>query len=235
MSKNGYDFYLDKCRLPAAPEKLQIKINNANKTLTLIDEGEVNILKAAGLSDIEFECLIPQVRYPFASYDGGFKEAKHFLDRFEKLKSGKKPFQFIVSRTLPSGKVLFSTDMKVSMEDYAIAEDAGDGFDLRVKIRLKQYREYGTKTVEIKESGAAAASSSRADSSTQDKPPSIGCEVIVTGRLFGSSYGDAPGMSVTGYRGRINFINVQGSHAYHVTTPEGGWLGWVTADCIKVI
>ena len=66
MSKTGYDFYLDKCLLPVSPQKLQIKINNANTTVTLINEGEVNLLKTAKLTDIEFECLIPQVKYPFA-------------------------------------------------------------------------------------------------------------------------------------------------------------------------
>lgn len=54
MSKNGYDFYLKKCLLPIAPEKLQVKINNANDTLTLINEGEINILKTPELTDIEF-------------------------------------------------------------------------------------------------------------------------------------------------------------------------------------
>ena len=235
MSKNGYDFYLDKCLLPVAPEKLQIKINNANKTLTLIDEGEINILKKPGLSDIEFECLIPQVQYPFAVYSSGFKGASYFLDYFEEMKTGKKPFQFIVSRITPGGKVLFSTNIKVSVEDYTVVEDAGDGFDLRVKIRLKQYRDYGTKTVELKAAGTAAATAVRADSSTQNKPVTIGCEVIVTGRLHGSSYGDAPGMTLTNYRGKINFINVQGSYGYHVTDQNGNWLGWVTEDCIKVV
>ena len=42
MSKGGYDFYLDKCLLPIAPQKLQIKINNANSTVTLINDGEIN-------------------------------------------------------------------------------------------------------------------------------------------------------------------------------------------------
>ena len=235
MAKSGYDFYLDKCLLPVAPEKLDIKINNANKTITLIDEGEINILKTAELTDIDFECLIPQVQYPFAVYPEDFKGAAYFLGYFEELKTGKEPFQFIVSRTLPSGKPLFSTDIKVSLEDYKITERVNDGFDLRVKIKLKQYREYGTKTVEVKSSGIATASSTRADSSTQDKPPTIGCDVIVTGRLHGSSYGDAPGMTLTNYRGKINFINVQGSYGYHVTDQNGNWLGWVTADCIKVI
>ena len=35
------------------------------------------------------------------------------------------------------------------MEDYKVTEDAGNGFDLTVKIKLKQWRDYGTKTVNI--------------------------------------------------------------------------------------
>lgn len=68
MAKNRYDFYLKKCLLPVPPEKLQIKINNANKTVTLINGQQVNLLKKAELSDIEFECLLPQAKYPFAVY-----------------------------------------------------------------------------------------------------------------------------------------------------------------------
>lgn len=150
MSKSGYDFYLKKCLLPVPPQQLQIKINNANKTVTLIDEGQINILKKAELTDIELECDIPQVKQPYAVYKSGFKGASYFLDYFEELKSRKKPFQFIVSRVLPNGKTLFSTNLKVTMEDYKITEKAKNGFDLVVKIKLKQWRDYGTKTVNIK-------------------------------------------------------------------------------------
>ena len=55
MKQSGYDFYLKKCLLPIAPPKLSVKINNANETVTLINEGEINILKKAELTDIEFE------------------------------------------------------------------------------------------------------------------------------------------------------------------------------------
>lgn len=147
--KSGYDFYLKKCLLPVTPQKLEIKINNANDTVTLINEGEINILKTAALTDIEFECEIPQVKQPYAVYKSGFQGASYFLDYFEELKISKQPFQFLVSRTMPNGKVLFSTNIKVSMEDYKITEDAKNGFDLKVKISLKQYREYSTKTVNI--------------------------------------------------------------------------------------
>ena len=118
MAKTGYDFYLDKCLLPVAPSKLTIKINNKNDTLTLINEGEINILKKAGLTDVEFECDIPQVRQPYAVYPSGFKGASYFLNYFEQLKTDKKPFQFIVCRQSPNGKKFFNTNIKVTLEDY---------------------------------------------------------------------------------------------------------------------
>lgn len=235
----AYDFYLDKCLLPIAPSKLQIKINSNNKTLVLINEGQINILKTAKLTDIEFECDIPQVQYPFSVYRGGYKNAKYFLDYFEKLKADRKPFQFIVSRTMPTGKILFSTNIKVSLEDYTIVESADNGFDIKVKIKLKQYRDHSTKTAVIKlvdEKPAAKIEEQRPDSTTrEDKPVGIGSDVIVNGRLHASSYGDGPGQMRTNYRGKINFINMQGSHPYHVTTSDGGWLGWVTADSVKAV
>lgn len=170
MSRGGYDFYLNKCLLPVTPQKLQLNISNANKTVVLIDEGQINILKRAGLTDIEFECCIPQIRYPFATYKSGFVGASYFLDYFEELKTSKKPFQFIVSRTLPNGIPLFSTNIKVAMEDYSITEDAKQGFDLTVKIKLRQYRQYGTKTVTISVP-AATEESSAADTSAAEETP----------------------------------------------------------------
>ena len=150
MAKSAYDVYLSNCLLPVTPEKIQITINNNNETVSLINDGEINILKKAGLTDIEFEAEIPQVRQPYAVYKDGFQGAGYFFDIFEKLKTDKKPFQFIVCRKTPANKKLLNTNMKVSLEDYKITEEAGNGFDFKVQFKLKQYRDYGTKTVNIK-------------------------------------------------------------------------------------
>lgn len=40
-----YFFYLDKLLLPVAPEKLEMKIKNQNKTTNLINDGEINKIK----------------------------------------------------------------------------------------------------------------------------------------------------------------------------------------------
>lgn len=145
----AYHFYLGKMLCPIAPSKLQLKIANNNKTLTLINEGEVNILKQAGLTEVSFDLLLPNVNYPFATYKSGFKNAKYFLDELEKMKLENKPFQFIVTRLLPNGKMLFDTNMKVSLESYEIKEDAKQGFDVTVSIKLKQYKDFGTKICKV--------------------------------------------------------------------------------------
>lgn len=235
----GYNFFFDKVQLPIAPESMEMTINNQNTTINLINDQEVNILKKPGLTEITFDLLIPQFKYPFASYPDGFKNAEYFLSVFEKLKTSTKPFQFIVSRATPNGKLLFDTNIKVSLEDYTIKEDASEGFDLKVSISLKQYVEYSTKTVKIKiedtrkkpviqESGSRPAG--------QGVAPTIGCNVIVNGQLHRDSYGNGPGQMRTNYRGKINFIKTDGRKCpYHVTTPQGGWQGWVVASAVQVI
>lgn len=242
----GYSFFFGNVQLPVAPEKLEMKINNQNTTINLINDQEVNILKRPGLTEITFDVLIPQFKYPFATYPNGFKDASYFLGVFETLKTSTKPFQFIVSRTTPNGKLLFDTNIKVSLEEYTITEDAGEGFDLKISVTLKQYVDYGTKTIKIKIEDTRAkpivktttkrASSSSSSSSSSNKKPTIGCTVIVNGRLHRDSYGNGAGQTRKNYKGKVNFIKTDGRKCpYHVTTPSGSWLGWVIPSAVKVV
>lgn len=148
----AYSFFLDGVLLPVTPSKMSLRVSNQNKTINLINHGEVNILKAPGLTEITFDVLIPQVKYPFAVYPEGFKDATFYLDIFEKLKVNMKPFQFICSRVSPNGNLLFDTNMTVSLEEYSIDEDSENGLDLIVSVTLKQYRSYGTKKVVLAQS-----------------------------------------------------------------------------------
>lgn len=140
-----YQFYLDNMLLPIAPETLDITTGNQNEKAVLINDGEINILKKPGLSTIEFEALIPQVNYPFAMYTSGFQSAPYYTNKLRDLKNNMKTFQFIVNRTMPNGKMLFDTNMKVALEEFSVKESVDDGVDLVIKITLKQYRDYGTK------------------------------------------------------------------------------------------
>ena len=153
----AYKLYMAGTLMPITPSKVTVKINNQNKTMTLINGEEINILKAAGLSDVSFELVLPQVSYPFSN--GGAQSAAYYLSLFERLKVSKTPFQFILNRQKPGGGMFHYTNLTVGLETYEITDDAGEGFDVKVKINLKQYRAYGTKTVAVqpaKTSGGTA-------------------------------------------------------------------------------
>lgn len=154
-----YNLFLDDMQAPIAPPAMTMKINNKNETITLINEGEVNILKKAGLTDIEFELLLPNSKYPFAVYNDGFKPAAYYLEKLEKLKLSQEPFQFIVNRMKPDGSLLFDTNITVSLEEYSIEEDAEEGFDVKVTISLKQFKPFGTKKLTVKKTPSTSNSS----------------------------------------------------------------------------
>ena len=145
----AYHIYLDKLLLPVAPAKMTFSINNQNASMTLINDGEITVLKQAGLTAIEFVALLPNVPYPFAIYKHGFEKAKTFIDQLEQLKRRRRSFQFKVVRRFPDDSMIFDTNMTVSLESYTIVEDAENAFDLMVKISLKQYKHFGTKTCQV--------------------------------------------------------------------------------------
>ena len=145
----AYYFYLGNVLLPIPPKKLELKISNQNKTYDLMNYSEINVLKNPGLTSIEFEVLLPNVKYPFAMYKNNFQNAKYYLGVLENLKVNKSAFQFIVIRKFPNGNSIFDTNIKVSIEDYTITDSTDEGFDTKVKIKLKQYRQYSTKTVQV--------------------------------------------------------------------------------------
>lgn len=233
-----YSIYLDKILLPIAPSKIKIGFSSQNKTLNLINDGEINILKDPGLLDIEFDCMLPNSVYPFSVYKDGFEGADKIIDKINKLKTDKKPFQFIVTRTKPNGTPLFNTNIKVSLESYEMQEDAEEGFDVILSIKLKQYKPYSTKKIKIeksKDEDNKQEAKVEEEREADESKIMIGSDVIVNGRLHRDSYGKGPGQTRTNYKGKVNLINEKGSHPYHVTTPEGSHLGWVTKDSVKGI
>lgn len=157
-----YSMYIQKVLFPITPGKMTIKIKNMNKTITLINEGEVNLIKTPGLSEITIdELLLPALQsYPFAQYGklrdkdgkklaGNNKNqyANYYLDKLETWKKKKKPIQFKLIRSSPDGsKLLWDTNFNCTIEDYEIIEDADKyGLDVCVKLTMKEYRQWGTK------------------------------------------------------------------------------------------
>lgn len=148
----AYILNMDGTDYPITPSKIQTTIKNQNKTINVINQNEINILKSPGLTDFSFDLLIPSVQYPFAIYpNNSFRLPEYYINKLKELKINKKPFRFMLKRQLPDGTNIYDTDFSVSLEDYSYVDDANNGFDMLVSIKLKEYKEYGVKKVTITE------------------------------------------------------------------------------------
>ena len=150
MSNYGYNFYFkdgsDVLTFPITPGELSIRVGSNNKVVTLISEGDINILKSPSLIEVEFEARFPMRKYPYSRNVSNFQT---YYDKFEELKEGKKSFRFIVARTTPRGSRTWDTNLLMALEDFEIKEDADEGDDVLVTFKLKQYKEYGVKKLKV--------------------------------------------------------------------------------------
>lgn len=148
----AYSFFLvsddKKVQFPVAPSELTINVKGRNETIDLMNEGEVNLLKSPGLTEVSFTALIPHPqlgKYPFAENSEPIDTFTNFLNE---MLENKKPFRFVVVRAVGT-KLLFDTNLQVSCEGYDLNESADNGFDVELSISLKQYRDYGVKTITL--------------------------------------------------------------------------------------
>lgn len=147
-----YKLYIGGVLFPVTPGKISIKINDKDQTLSLIKEGEVNLLKSPGLSDVSIpELLLPVQRYPF-SQPGTRAEPAYYMEKLKAWKKRKKVVKFKLLRyEQTTSELLWDNKMYVTVKDYEILEDADKyGRDVCIKLNLKEYHFWGAKELKIK-------------------------------------------------------------------------------------
>lgn len=163
----GYDFYFkdgsDVLTFPITPSELTITVGSNNKKVTLISEGEINILKSPSLTEVKFDARFPMRKYPYARE---FMPFETYWDKFKELKEKKKSFRFIVARTTPRGSSTWDTNLLVALEDMTIKESADEGDDVIISFSLRQFKEYGVKIIKL--STQDATDTSNSSTSTSD-------------------------------------------------------------------
>lgn len=181
-----YYFFLNDVLLPVPPPSMNVRYKNRNQTISLINDGEINVIRKQGLQEVSFEIMLPNKWYPFAQYNsassiatsllggsGTITYAKNFLSDFEQLKVNQAPFRLIIVRMDNKFNFLGDTNLLVTLEDYSVNEDADkSGFDFQVPLKFKQYQPYGTKELEIEtdENGQKVANLPQVRETTKEIP-----------------------------------------------------------------
>lgn len=220
-------------QLPVNPEKVEVRFNGNNTTTEIIKLGEVNLLKDRKLAEISFSSFFPQLDwFPSIRTAGQFKTPDFYKSFIDDIMKDKKPCRLIITG--------LGITMKASIEKFSYYHQSGDHEDAYYTIDFKEYRDYHITQIPIDHSLRRPTASKPQVRPQPSRPAvpaqiTIGCDVILNGRVHYDSYGSKPGKTFSNYRGKVNLINAKGSHPYHITTPSGGWLGWVTKESVVLV
>lgn len=126
--------------LPVTPAEIRTKTGNRNKTAYILQCGEINLAKKAGLQEICFTALLPGCQYSFVQTEDGFHEPEYFLNCFREYKASAKPVQLILFRRLMDGTQLFCGNIDVLLEEYTATEKGGEQGDFWVEMLWKEWK-----------------------------------------------------------------------------------------------
>ncbi len=141
-----YQFWLGEILLPVPPEQVKITTGSQNETISLVDGSEINIINSPKLRVIKFDALIPYREYPFAEYLYGYIDGDVYREKIEALKNDGTKFQFVITRQRGK-KVFHYTDIRSTVEEMTVTEAAENGFDIKISLTLREYKEFGAKFV----------------------------------------------------------------------------------------
>lgn len=222
----GYTFYFsdgsDLLTFPITPGELTISVGSKNKTVTLINEGDINILKSPSLIEVSFEARFPMRKYPYSREPSDFQS---YYDKFKELKEKKKSFRFIVARETVAGNKTWDTNLLMALEEFEFKEDADEGDDVLIDFTLKQYKEYGT----VKLPGTQNNSTSTANNNrgTNGKGSNSTTYKVQSGdclwNIAKAAYGDGSKWTVI-YNANKNTIESEAKKRGLSSSSNGHWI-----------
>lgn len=132
--------------IPVLPEKLKISADGDNSTETVLELGQINILRKRKLRSMEWEALFPLHRGPYVS-GVNLLAPIEYIRTLEDWRS--KPLRF----TITGADLNINTSMAIESLDYE--ERGGEPGDLYYTLELKEYVDYTPRRITINADGTA--------------------------------------------------------------------------------
>lgn len=141
--------------LPVMPEKLTVKRSLDSSEKTVLELGNVNILKGAKLRQVSFSSFFPAARIPSVSARQKIHEPLWYVRKLRAMMESRRPLRFILL-----GQDL-DINTQMSVESFEYSESYGAVGDIEYKLTLKEWVDYSPRKVTIRGSKAVTGGKKR--------------------------------------------------------------------------
>ena len=226
-------------RLPVNPEKLPVARESENSEYNVLGLGPIMIPRTPKLRQVTISSFFPGKTAPYVLTPNGFREPEFYIQFFQEAMDGKTPILYTPVRYYEDGSPFMAGDtgFPVLVTSFTTEERGGETGDFYYDLTLTEYRDYSPQVIEIPPQPVGKATAEVA----RDIPAGqlyVGATVIANGKYWYSSYGDKPFGVSNGRRCKVSRI-VSGDpirpYPVHITTEDGGALGWLAPNQVQVV
>lgn len=230
-------------RLPTNPSELPVELEGDNEEYNVLAIGPITVPRIPKQKQINISGYFPGKPDPFTLTSGGFAEPETYISFFEKAMYDKAVILYTPVRYYEDGTPFAVQDsgFEVLVDSFTTKEMGGETGDFYYELSIVEYRDYSPQSVEIKKPATPAAPAKAAAKPTRTIPQGklcVGATVLVNGPFYYSSYQDEPHGTASGRRCKVSRIITDDPARpcqIHITTEEGGALGWVKKDAVQVV
>lgn len=237
------NYFQNNLTLPVNPQTLEITTQSDNKKTNVVKLGQIVIPKGVNLSTLTIESFFPGTAtttnilsgvlpgYVIQTANSIFNNftATQYFQYFEMLQQTEIPVRLVISEC--------DVDMDVLVESIKKRYEAGDD-DLYYTLNLIEYRKHSAMKLQTKTVQTPQGISKKVIPTIKPRTKtglSVGDTVIANGKYCYDSFGSKPFGTFKNFKGKISHIasNKNATNKYHITTMDGSWRGWVTAEQLQ--
>ena len=234
---NGTEIYLNfgrRIQIPVNPAELNITYPSNNETYTVLGVGEIVVPRKPGLTEVNWEGLLPADGDDPYTYGEGATPG-NIIRTLTRAKENKRAGRLVISR---SG--LFDTNLQCIIEEFTTRDKGGEPRDIYYTITLKEYRDYSPQVATFVQQPTASEqlpdAIKVAEAITEDARPvetpvlRVGAQVIANGKYWYDSYGSSPYGTANNLKTSVTRIVGGAPYPVHI-----GSYGWLQEDQLQIV
>ena len=151
---------------PVLPAKFSVKSPGKNETTTVLELGEINIVRQRGLREIAFESFFPKHMGPYVT-GRTVTDPIAYIKDMEEARAAEQHGLFRITGTD------LNVNMEVAIESLEYEERGGEVGDIYYKLTLKEWKEYAAVTVAVRAYGGRPVKRSGSPAAAEQKTHTV--------------------------------------------------------------
>lgn len=135
--------------IPVLPEKLNVSSPGTNERVTVLEVGEVLILKKKGLRILTWDSLFPATSAPYTT--GEVLDPLTIVRAIQTARDDKTPVRFLITGTD------LDCNIRMGIESFEYEERSGELGDFYYTIKLYEWKDISPKRIVLQESSEPVA------------------------------------------------------------------------------